>query len=127
MVVFPPVRYRKRHGRPRQRTRVALTLVAAEYEEGTAVLLTFDRAVNIDAAVGGQLVLDDGQFSGMMYEGIAYALVGATTVRVELQSFGPSAGAGVTVSVGAGTGIVAAGDGQTWAGVTNLALPFPTP
>jgi hypothetical protein len=48
-----------------------------------------------------------------------------TTLRVFLAGIAEWIGEGVTISVSAANGIVAADDGGAWAGATDLALPFP--
>jgi hypothetical protein len=52
-------------------------------------------------------------------------LTGAATVKLILQVIGGASGGRVLLTATALTGIVAAGDGGTWAGVTELELPYP--
>ncbi len=95
-------------------------LVDAEYEEGTWVWLTFDRAVDIGALDGAAMVLDD-----PVYQLARYAATGAASlampnvVRIGLASLGPATGAIVTVSATGANGIVATGDGGGWGGVSD--------
>jgi len=52
-------------------------------------------------------------------------LVDPMTVQVPLDRIGDSSESGVHLFVSASSGIVASGDGAAWAGVRDLALPFP--
>ena len=52
-------------------------------------------------------------------------LVNPTTVRVALNAIGGAMTPGVHLTAGAANGIVAADDGGAWAGVVELALPWP--
>jgi hypothetical protein len=128
----PPLYPRKRTPRPRGNqppappAPVALTLVAATYESGTAVVLTFDRAVDVAAFVGAAITFDDALDTGLVYDGQGGAtLVDPLTVRVLLQSVGGSSGSVDVLNATASSGIVAVDDGGTWAGVIDLELPFP--
>jgi hypothetical protein len=123
--------YRKRAGVPRPRAAQpsppvgALTLVAADYDPGTAVILTFDRAIDIASLDGSVIVIDDGSFQGFRYSAtLAAALTAPATVRIELDGIEEFAGPDVRLTAGAGNGIVAVGDGAAWAGVANVAIPF---
>ena len=126
-----PIIYRK-HPRPiRRAPRVApppaapLVLVSARYEEAAAVDLTFDRAIDVAGIDPAALLVWDGGY-GFEYQGTdAAELLSPTTVRVILIGIAEWTGEGVTMSVAADNGIVAADDGGAWAGVTDLALPFP--
>ena len=115
MVIKPMKIYRPRH-RPARGARKAvppvgpLTLVAASYEPGAYVELTFDRAIDIAGIVPSTVLLSDGDVMGFFYEGSDEAfLMGPTVLRM---------------TVGAGNGVVASGDGAAWAGVMDLELPF---
>ena len=104
----------------------ALTLVAATYLEKEWVQLTFDRAIDIAAIDPTQIVIDDDQFSGWKLGGLSGAtLVDPVTVQVPLDRIDNSSEAGVHLFATASSGIVASDDGGTWAGVSELALPFP--
>jgi hypothetical protein len=106
---------------------VALTLVSATYDVGIpSVRLTFDRAINIGGFVGTTVVVDDDADSGLRYQGTGGAhLVGPNSVEIFLVDPTPPTGFGTTLTVTGGNGIVAVDDGGTWAGVSNLELPFP--
>ena len=123
-----PFRKRRRRVRRKPAAIVApLTLVSAAYDAGgPAVTLTFDRAVDVSAFSGGDVLVDDATFNGMRYTGEVAEVEGPpTVVRVLLTDVGDDLGAGVTLTATAGNGIVAAGDGAAWAGVTDLGLPWP--
>ena len=107
-------------------TVVPLTLVAVAYEPGVAVELTFDRAIDIGAIDAQLITVDDAADTALTYDGGggAATLVSPTTVRVLLSFTGGSVGAGIRLSAAAGNGIVAVDDGVTWAGATDLVIPF---
>jgi hypothetical protein len=125
----PPAPPFIRHERKRALTAptppAALTLVAATYEGGAYVELTFDRAVDIAALDASAVVVSDGDVTGFQYAGTAESfLVGPTVLRVMLAAVEEGAEPGVTMTAGAGNGVVASGDGAAWAGVSALELPF---
>jgi hypothetical protein len=129
-----PLIYRKR--RPATSRRKPPTpvpgpvLVAASYDVLTPSLtLTFDRPVDL-AGEGGVLnaetiTVHDGINGIEQLNTPDAAGAGTTTLVVTLFPNAAWAGEGVTLSAGAGTGIVAADDSTPWAGVTSLELPFP--
>ena|SRR5688572_8313402 len=126
----PPLYPRKRKPRPRGNRppapAAALTLVAADYDPGTAVILTFDRAIDISSLDGSAIIIDDGAFQGFRYSAtLAAALTAPATVRIELDGVEEFVGPDVRMTAGAGNGIVAVDDGGTWAGVVNVVLPLP--
>jgi hypothetical protein len=134
MLTIPPTKFVKRRGRikPRATTPTPpppaeLVLVAAGFDGDELTLtLTFDRAVDIAGIVAGaDLLVDDGATLGKLYEAVSATLLAADTVRVTMTLAGDSVGDTLTLTATAGTGIVAADDGGTWAGATNLGLPFP--
>src|SRR4051812_46698183 len=132
MLIFPPPKsppQRRRPVRvpPAPPGPVALTLVSATYVAGMSIELTFDRAIDIDALVGSQITVDDSAPLNIRFVATgAASLAGPAAVLIELEEgeswFG---GSGIHLNASAATGIVAADDGGAWAGVTNLALPFP--
>jgi hypothetical protein len=70
----------------------------------------------------------DGAFNGMAFRGTSDPgpqLLNPTTVKVWLIDIGEFTGGGVLLSATGATGIVADDDGGTWAGVTDLGLPYP--
>jgi hypothetical protein len=128
MLIIPPPIFRKRRGRAKRATSQqpsALVLLAASYDVGTSVRLTFNRAIDIAAIDVSQIVVEDNNDLGFEFGGTGVAtLDGAMTVVVMLMNIGDVSGAGNTLTVGAGNGIVASDDGGPWAGVMELALPF---
>ncbi len=131
MLTTPPVKYPRRL-RQRLRTRpapaappVALTLVAATYEAGAAVTLTFDRAISI-AGFDGSFVTVRDEAEAMLYDATGGAeLIGPAVVRLTLVPVEGDSSVGVTLTASPDTGIVAVDDGGTWGGVSDLQLPFP--
>ena len=104
-------------------------LVAATYDVLVPSLtLTFDRAVNLagegDALNAETITVHDGVNGIEQFNNPDATGAGTATLVVSLFSNGPWAGAGVTMTCGAGSGVVAAVGGETWAGVTDLELPF---
>ncbi len=100
-------------------------LTSATYETDAAVTLTFDRPVDISGILASFIVVDDGQFTNTRYEGGGAELAGAASVWIELVPIGAASGGTVRLMAGAGNGIVATADGAAWAGVSDVALPFP--
>ncbi|HEY8668094.1 MAG TPA: hypothetical protein VIL86_15710, partial [Tepidisphaeraceae bacterium] len=102
---------------------VALVLTTAEYHSGMDVTLTFDRAIDISAFDPTQLTMVD-HFPGKTYSGDSISLMDVNVARIFLVETGPYAGLAYQLTASADTGIVAVDDGGTWAGVTDLNLPF---
>jgi hypothetical protein len=91
----------------------------------TWVELTFDRAIDITNIDVEQVEVDD-PVSGLLWTGTGEPLAtGANSVRIELADTGASASGSVVLNASAETGIVAVDDGGTWAGATDLGLPYP--
>ncbi len=134
MLTIPRTKYPRRlHDRLRPRASatptpvpVALNLVAAEYEDSLWIRLTFDRPIDIAALVGNAIIVDDGAISGVQWEAQGTAtLLTPVTVQIGLLDITSWSSPDVRLNAGATTGIVAVNDGGTWAGATNLLLPFP--
>jgi hypothetical protein len=126
----PPIRRRVRAEEPPDAPvppPAALTLVAATYDiETESVILAFDRAVDASAYDPAQITVQDGLYTGGLFVGSGPAtIVNPTTIQVFLEQIGSPTVSDVELSATASTGIVATDDGGTWAGVTNLVLPFP--
>jgi hypothetical protein len=101
-------------------------LVAAAYDAGSAVTLTFDRPVDVGGMDVVAVEVDDGAVMAFRYRGFGTpTLVDPVTVSVPLTGVEDFSGPGVTLSVAAGNGIVAAGGGAAWAGCAGVALPLP--
>jgi hypothetical protein len=130
MLILPPSPVRK--GRPPLRPwsprppAPALTLVGAVLEKNRAwVRLTFDRAVDAGAFDPAGVWVGH-QPSGRRYDAAGPAtLFTPQTVQAPLVGGALYFGDTTRLFAPATTGIVAAGDGQAWAGVVGLALPFP--
>jgi len=129
-----PLIFRRRPGRTTKKRAdapappaAALVLVEAAFDEtAPTIRLTFDRAIDIDGLVGSQIVVDDGAMTGTRYEAVGEAnLDGPDGVFIQLLEVGPAQNAGTVLTASAGTGIVAVDDGGTWAGATDVALPYP--
>jgi hypothetical protein len=106
---------------------VSLVLVSATYDiETESVVLAFDRAVDAAAYDPAQITVQDGIYAGGLFGGSGPAsVINPTTIEVSLEQIGSPTVPDVELSATALTGIVAVEDGGTWAGVTNLVLPFP--
>ncbi|MGB7159619.1 MAG: hypothetical protein WBD40_16245 [Tepidisphaeraceae bacterium] len=132
VIIAPPLQPPRRRSRSKRRTTqpmppVALTLVAASYDKDlSCVDLAFDRAIDIGAMDVTSVAVDDDTFRGLRLAGFETpVLLNPTTVRVSLNEVGGAMQPGVHLTTGAGNGIVAVDDGGTWAGATDLLLPFP--
>jgi hypothetical protein len=129
MLNVPPRTFIRRRRASREKTppSVALTLVEASFDEGApSVRLVFDRAIDIAGLAGAQIVVDAGNVTGTRYEAVGEAnLDSPDAVVIGLLEVGPSSSVDTLLTASAGTGIVAVEGGGTWAGVTELALPFP--
>ena len=123
--LFP--RERKRKSKKRQLPSTALTLVSATYAEATSVTLVFDRAIDITAASGAAIIVDDGSFTGSRWIGMERppTLVNPTTVEFEISEEGPAQSAETVLTATSANGIVAVNDSGTWPGTADLELPYP--
>ena len=103
-----------------------LVLMSAYYDENEAILtLAFDRAVDASGLAAAQITVTDGSFNSHTYAGSGpAAIVSPTTIQITLAITGAAAAGPVTMDASAASGIVAVDDGGTWAGVSELGLPF---
>jgi hypothetical protein len=104
-------------------------LAAAELivdpENDVFVRLRFDRAIDVAALDASQVTVDDEPGAGWAYAGTGVSsLPDPQSVIVALAITVPASGDTRLNATGA-TGIVAADDGGTWAGVVDLGLPYP--
>ena len=121
----PPRVHRKRKQRATSSPVSALVLIAAAYEPGAYVELTFDRAIDIAGFVPSTVLVSDGDVMGFFYQGSDESfLMGPTTLRVMLVGIEEGAPSGVTMTAGASNGIVASDDAAAWAGASDVTLPF---
>jgi hypothetical protein len=106
---------------------VALTLVAATYDEFVpSVTLAFDRPIDIAGLDGSSILVRDGDAAQMMWSATGAAVQDATnTVRITLEPVEGDSTPGVMMNAGPTNGIVAVDDGGEWGGASELALPFP--
>ena len=130
MLIIPPRPFVRRRLRPARKTPppgVALTLLEASFDEVSAIVrLTFDRAIDIAGLNGAAIIVDDGATTATRYDATGSAtLETPERVAIELQAIEPSESPGTLLTAGASSGIAAVDDGGTWAGVSDLALPYP--
>ena len=120
-------RVRRKRRQPTSSPPAALVLVAAVYDKDAYTLtLTFDRPISIADYDGDAITVNDDAQMGLSFDATGSAAVTSPdTAVLGLVEVGPSTGSGQTLTASAGTGIVAADDGGTWAGVSALSLPFP--
>jgi hypothetical protein len=117
------------HRRPRVSSSapppVALVLVEATFDpDGPEVYLTFDRAIDIAGLVVAQFAIADGPDGHSLVGAFTPLLIAPNEVQVLMQITGAASGDEVLLSAGAGNGIVAVDDGGTWAGVSDVGLPY---
>src|SRR5688500_16663840 len=125
-VVIRDISFRRRREEIRRTPpAVAPVLVSASFDENALMItLTFDRAVDVSGLVGAQVLVNDGNFSGMQHEATgAVTVLSPTSVRVGLMDVQEWLEPGVTLTATGATGIVASDGGAAWAGVSNLELP----
>src|SRR5262249_49694777 len=110
----------RRHGR-------ALVLVEVIYSHVDFLLeLAFDRAIDISRFDGSQFTITDGVHNHQQYSGETPPdVLDPTRISITLDAVGAYAPTDLKLSATAMTGIKAVDDGGTWAGVTDLNLPFP--
>lgn len=133
MLTTPPPPFQKRRRlRPKRvapkPAPPALVLVQAQYPTnfGRAIRLTFDRAINIDAIDGSQIIVKDGLGVQKIRQGNASVqLIDPQTVEIFVPAIGDYTQPNRVLEATAMTGIVAVDDGGTWAGATDLPIPFP--
>ena len=127
----PPI-YRKRRGRAKASGAnptppLALTLVEASFatDDYVSVRLTFDRAVDATGIDGTQITLGVNEF-GYLYNATgAVVVLDPQTIEITCVQIGGFEGEQSVLNATALSGIVAVDDGGAWAGVNDLALPYP--
>ena len=101
-----------------------LVLVAAAYDAGTLVDLTFDRPIDVTALIPDAFIIFDGP-SNLQYVGEgAPTVMSPTRFLLPLVEAGATGGAQVLLTVQTLNGIVAA-DGGTFPGLAGVVLPYP--
>jgi len=101
-------------------------LVAASFDtaDGVYLRLTFDRAIDASALVGTAITLGVNEF-GYLYDATGpFEMYAPEIVNILMVQIGGYEGEDILNATSA-TGIVAADDGSPWAGVNDLALPYP--
>ena len=106
----------------------ALTLVSASFDAGPggAILrLTFNKPVDVEGIFPGNLQVDDA-VSATQWEGQGpVTFVNPSTIDVGMFEIQAQAYPDTRLNALEPTGIVAVEDGEPWAGVSDLLLPFP--
>jgi hypothetical protein len=134
MLLPAPPKFPRKRNRPSTRPSARkapgqeLILEAAAYEEGdeNAIVLTFDRAIDVAGLDGTQITVNDGLYVGSVFAATgAVTMLSPASVRIVMNPVGEAEIGAVTLTASAASGIVAVDDGGTWAGVTALGLPFP--
>jgi hypothetical protein len=116
---------RRRHVVPSSPTPAGLTLVSVAYEQANYVELMFNEPIDIDDINGEAFRVFDANV-GFEYTGTGLIeLMTPATVRLGLVGVGDWFETGVWLDVSGDNGITSADDEQPWAGVTDLAIPFP--
>src|SRR5260221_11387046 len=126
MITYLPAK-RKGRGRPAEAAPLqTLVLVSASYDESVpAVFLTFDRAVDAGGFVAAQVIVNDGSIAPGIWGGVGLAgILSPVQIAVTLERLGDAPVGPVMLSATALTGLVAVDDGGTWAGVSDVGLPF---
>ena len=125
MLILPPTPAFITHKRKPAAVAPPLVLVAATYDTDVlSVFLTFDRAIDIASIDVGAFIVHDGE-DGNIVAGFGTPDMGAPNqVLVYMEWVGDYGGWQILMTAGPGNGIVAADDGGTWAGVTDLGMPF---
>ena len=126
MVIIPPIPARRVRKTTPPAPAQTLVLVSANYDETVPILsLVFDRAIDASGFVASQVIVTDGSFNMSVYGGVGPAIVEAPSrISVALQFLATAPLAPTTLSATASTGLVAVDDGGTWAGVSDVGLPF---
>jgi hypothetical protein len=128
MITYLPAK-RKGRGRASEATAkrppAPLTLVSASFDpDGPEVYLTFDRPIDISGLVVGGFGVVDEPDGHALIGFLAPILIAPNQVQVLMQIVASASGPDVLLTASAGNGIVAVDDGGTWAGASDLVLPF---
>lgn len=102
-----------------------LVLTACDWEPGTTITLTFDRAIDIAELDGSQIQVVDGSGTGFIYVATGDAeMFDPMTIAIGLNVIEDSFDPGPRLNASATNGIVASGDGGAWAGIENAPIPL---
>jgi len=121
------VRRKRRHVQFGASPVEALTLVEASYgvDEDIRLRLAFDRAIDASGIVGTQITVGIQEY-GYLYNATGLVItIDPATIDIVLMQIGGFEGEHDELNASASSGIVADNDSGTWAGVTDLALPWP--
>ena len=125
-VPLMPFRGRKRKVAQQPPAPAALTLLSASYDQ-TAKTLTmqFDRAIDVSAFDGEEVLVYDGTFNHHTYVASGtITMIDPATMRVGLFSIIADSDPGVNLTAASDNRIKAVDDGGTWSGTEGTALPF---
>lgn len=129
MLIVPPPKVRN-HRKAAKRAAVVpalpqLTLQSATYDpDELIVTLYFEEGVDDSGLDGSQVSVNDPVTNNKLYLATGDHEAVDNYLEIQLEEQGPASGAAVVLNAGAGTGIVGSGDGATWAGVSDVVLPF---
>ena len=128
MLIVPPPKFRKSRKLPEQQAVVPagapLVLQDAYYNNDGYLTLRFDRAIDVSGVDGSAIVVND-MTAGSLFNGTGGASgLGDVMVIFTLVIIGSASEAGIHLNASASSGIVAVDDGGTWAGVSELELPW---
>ena len=125
-MIIPPIPARRVRKTTPPAPKQTLVLVSASYDDTIPmVFLVFDRAVDASVFVVGAVTVIDGSIAPGVYGGAgAFGIESPTTLSVVLERLGDAPVGPVTLSATALSGLTAVDDGGTWAGVTDVGLPF---
>jgi hypothetical protein len=103
-----------------------LGLVSVTYSALSSIALTFNQPIDITHVQGPEVEVNDQPNNTALAGSDGPAVrVDAFTVRIELEPTGPSTGGvGVSLTASDNTRIRTIPGAQSWAGVTDLELPF---
>lgn len=131
MLIIPPTQFRKQRGRKTRSTAPApampLNLTGASFDGVSMTILIFDRPVNIDAIDPATIQVSDGVINNALFAGATggATLLDPQTAQLAMTLVSAVPAGQMLLTASDATGIVASDDGGTWAGVTDLELPFP--
>ena len=129
MLIIPPPKVRNPRGHIKWKAvsppaGAPLVLQDAYYNNDGYLTLRFDRAIDVSGVDGSAIVVND-MTAGSLFNGTG-GVSGLDDVMVifTLVVIGSATEAGIHLNASASSGIVAVDDGGTWAGVSELELPW---
>jgi hypothetical protein len=122
MLIPPPDLSPSRH---RTVAAPVLSLISATYDTGSSVTLKFNQPINTSALNGPAISVND-YINGTVFIGTEATPVRIDpfTVQIDLEENGPYAGQTTTLNATNDTRIRTIPGAKSWAGVTDLPLPF---